>query len=907
MVGLPTPLHLAASLLALAAAVGLSMVLFADLGGRENGFAALLRRRVGAGGALVYAGGHVVTGSLDARLAELGAWLQAAGLVGLAIGLCATSAPFLRGSAVLIPVPDLPPSLVGAAAAGIAALRLAFTGSRGFLAAFGLVGLAAGQGLGPDAPVWSAVAEVVGAVLLGAWIRQRAGGSVLVKVTTSFVAVLLVLALLIAGVLSSVGTADLVREELDRLEGLAQQLTGEVERWPRDAIDAAEPVSLLYQQLVQPNPADYNAFLYQFGLSDQDFLLVLDAAGTEVNRHPQDLPPELVTAVTSTAAAARVRQGVDVEGGGILATGGRLVGFGAVPVYASREASFPGVSPPVGVLLTGRIADADWLEAVAVERRQPVALEVAGELTVGSGTLPLPLEELDAALGRRESAALEVEGGTFYAGADPIIDQVTDEALGAVVVVGDADSQAITDLERRQASRLFLVTLVSAALAGIASALVARRLVRPIRRLTVAAERVRSGDLEVKAAVDTADEIGQLGRTFNAMTESLAGQSTQLRDAAAVQRRLRARLEALTSSMSDGLIAVDLDGRVIAYNPAASIIVGRTADEVLRRPLRDTLFGRLERGTGHAVADPVAALGAPNAEEAAAETVLLERPEGGVAPTAITASPVRDADGHVLGRVYVLRDVTREAEIERMKSEFLSNVSHELRTPLTPIKGYANVLARRDVGPEATKSFAGEILAATDRLERIVGLIVDFAALDSGRLQLRREDVDLRSLVDEALADWTRRHADREFRCDLNGSLPRVSVDRPMLRRCLDELLDNAVKFSPGGEPVAVAATAVPSSRTVRLSVLDRGVGIEPDVAARIFADFYQVDATETRHFGGLGLGLALVRRIVEGMGAEAQVQSDGDGTAVHLVLPMADAAPAVPQPPPAFAQVPRP
>jgi signal transduction histidine kinase len=115
-----------------------------------------------------------------------------------------------------------------------------------------------------------------------------------------------------------------------------------------------------------------------------------------------------------------------------------------------------------------------------------------------------------------------------------------------------------------------------------------------------------------------------------------------------------------------------------------------------------------------------------------------------------------------------------------------------------------------------------------------------------------------------------------------------------MLRRCLDELIDNAVKFSPGGEPVMVTAAEEPSEdghpTHVRLSVRDRGVGIEAETASQIFADFYQVDATETRHFGGLGLGLALVRRILDGLGGEAAVESElGKGSTFHLVLPVAD------------------
>jgi signal transduction histidine kinase len=243
--------------------------------------------------------------------------------------------------------------------------------------------------------------------------------------------------------------------------------------------------------------------------------------------------------------------------------------------------------------------------------------------------------------------------------------------------------------------------------------------------------------------------------------------------------------------------------------------------------------------------------------------------------------------------VLVLRDVTREREIERMKTEFLSNVSHELRTPLTPIKGYAEVLARRDVGAEATRKFASQILDSTGRLERIVATIVDFAALDSGRLELRPQPLVLHDMVEEMLEEWRAAYPGREFRRRVGKTLPPAAADPVMLRRCLDELVSNAVKFSPSGGPVSITAMQASYGRDprplIRISVRDRGVGIEPEVAARIFGDFYQGDASETRHYGGLGLGLALVRRIIEGMDGHVDLESQsGEGATFHLFLPLA-------------------
>lgn len=170
-------------------------------------------------------------------------------------------------------------------------------------------------------------------------------------------------------------------------------------------------------------------------------------------------------------------------------------------------------------------------------------------------------------------------------------------------------------------------------------------------------------------------------------------------------------------------------------------------------------------------------LGAATAEGPATARLRLHRLDGATVPVATTAAPVRSPAGEVMGRVYVLRDISRDLQVERMKSEFLANVSHELRTPITPIKGYAGVLARRDVDPEKTRRFAGEILDATGRLERIVGMIVDFAGLDSGRVVLQRDPVDLSALLGEVLLRWRTAHPDRRFTSQVHPWLPLVWGD----------------------------------------------------------------------------------------------------------------------------------
>jgi PAS domain S-box-containing protein len=889
--GLSTPLHLAAALLAFSAAAGLAVAGALALRSRRPGGLLLL-----VGGILV-AGGHGLSGALVAQAADLAAWLRAAGILLLALGLRppqppepADGAP-AGGTLLLVPVVPVAPAVIAAGAGLLALVRLLPRGRGGALAAAGLAAWGAAEPVSRVSATAGAWLVLGGAVLLAVWLWLLGARRLLAKVTTAFVATLLALIVLVAGVLSEQASSQLVDEELRRLSELSGRLAGDIGAgWPQDAIAAARPLRNSGALLLGIDPADRDrlADINDLSFRQQDFFALLGPEGRVVSAYSED-PALLSGSFTLTLSGA---QAVDrilagrAEDGGLMTVGGKLVAIGAVrlaPAEARAE------EPPSGVLLTGRVVDEVWAAQTAEALGVGVVVEVGDAPSVWSQDLPVTGDRAPqavlAATAERGQAAISRDGRTAYAAGAPISDPDTGSVVGEVATVSAAE--VIAQVERDQVSRLFLLALLGGLAAGGVGALLTGRLVSPIRRLTAAAQAVRAGELGTRAAVDTPDEIGSLGRAFDGMTASLEAQSAELVEAAAVQGRLRARLEAMTESMGDALIAVDADGGIVTFNPAAERLVGRRADDVLGAPMDRAL--RLMDAADTAVGQ---VLGAADSEQTVQAQVLLRGARNRPVPAAVTASPVRDGDGRVLGRVLVLRDMTSEAEVERMKAEFLSNVSHELRTPLTPIKGYAEILARRDVDKDKARRYAEQILESTALLERIVGMIVDFAALDSGQVQLSREPVKLADLVAETLGDWRARHPRREFRRRVAKTLPPVLGDARMLRRALDELLDNAVKFSPGGEPVSITAVLEEGRgrRRVRLTVRDRGVGIDPETAEHVFSDFYQVDASETRHYGGLGLGLALVRRIVQGVGGEAEIDSAADeGTDVHLVLPVAE------------------
>ena len=891
--GLSTPLHLAASLLACFAAAGVAVIVLirpGTLGARSD---ARRSDYVLAAGGLLFAVGHALAGALVQGTETFVPWLRAIGLALIAGGLSRARLRDFGGAAVIVPVAYVPAAtIIALAAAAVGAVRALVAGWSGIPFAIGMLAWGGAEWLRQESAAGGAGLTLLGAAAVGLWLWRASASALRAKLVTASVTLLLAVVLLIAGALSNLGSRDLVSEQLETLNAVASTVADEVQnQWRVDAVDAAKILRLQGPNVIESAQTGgvqlenlYDAF---FKGQDQDFLIVMGPDGRVVGSFAQGtrLSDSFLLQIQGAGFVASLLDGSEPRGGTLLTIGGELVAVGGVPL--TTETATPGEDAPVGVVVTGRRADAVWASQARRQFNTDVIITVGQQAPVASENVADIAEPVARGLrGDSDGASLTVGGRAVYAGSAPIRDPLIGAVARAITV---SEAGALAQLEQAQAGRLFLVALFGALLCGVAAAFVSGRLVAPIRRLTEVAAAVREGNLDVTADVDSSDEVGALGRTFDEMTTSLSSQSSQLRDAAGVQARLRARLEALTSSMSDGLVAVNPDGKIVTFNPAAQRLVGRDITEVLGLPLEQVLVGRAPNEQS-----PAEALGEYDSEETRAVQVLLERNDGRFVPTSITAAPVHDiAGGVILGRVFVLRDVTREVEVERMKSEFLSNVSHELRTPLTPIKGYAEVLARRDVGTDATKKFATQILDSTGRLERIVATIVDFAALDSGRLELRPEPVSLHDLVDQLLAEWRVAYPGREFRRRVGQTLPPAFVDVSMLRRCLDELVSNAVKFSPDGGPVSITATETTYGHDdapfLRLSVRDRGVGIEPELAARIFSDFYQADASETRHYGGLGLGLALVRRIVEGMHGGIELSSQpGEGATFHLLLPVA-------------------
>jgi len=883
------PAQFAVHLFALTTAVAAATVL-----GRRTGrpFAS---RAAGALGFLVLAAAQAAHGAGFAAETEL--WAGAARTSGYALVLLsALVAPGAGLAALVAPAAVMPPA-VAALAAGVAMSwrarrergRMAMAAGLVLMGAFESV-LAVPRASFSGATVTAHLLLTLGWGGVAAGVVSATRRSIRFKMVAGFVAVLLVVILAVSAALTSVIAGNLRREAAERvgnetgaireeIEPLAQGQVGNVVAIA-GGLDLGQPSRVLNDQL--------DALLTRI-FRELDFIAVLDRAGLVRARAGVDEVEALQLAGTD-----EVRSALDgTEAVSLDTLGTELLAIvGAAPV---ADLDRPGRQ--VGVVVVGRRLDGDLLRLLARATPSAVVDARAGALVAET----LPVFEAGDGLPRdlaRRIATRVIERGEelrdtatigsreYFLAVLPLQRQVG-RVIGALL--GAEPSQVLAAAERGVNRVLFLVALGAVAVALMLSALFARRLSGPVRSLTAAARRVREGDLAATAPVRGEDEVGDLAIAFNEMTESLGRMTHSLRDAAEEETRLREELETVLNSMGDGLIAVDPDDRVVTFNPAAERITGLPVPQAMGRPVGEILVGRTKDGRALPRGGPLAA-------------VALLRRANGETPVAIASSPIQGEGGETIGRVYVIRDRSREAEVERIKREFLATVSHELRTPLTPIVGYAELMLGRDTPPERVGDFARGILESAHRLERIVGMLVDYSAIEAGRMVVEPEPTALKPIVGRAVDEWRARAPGHRFVTRFEPAVPDALVDVLLFRRMIDELLDNAVKYSPQGGRVAVSLESAaagngrpPGGRGGRPGVLvrvsDTGIGIDAKDLPGIFQDFRQLDGSDTRAYGGLGLGLAFVNRIVQAHRGSIEADSrPGEGTMITIHLPAAEA-----------------
>jgi two-component system phosphate regulon sensor histidine kinase PhoR len=450
----------------------------------------------------------------------------------------------------------------------------------------------------------------------------------------------------------------------------------------------------------------------------------------------------------------------------------------------------------------------------------------------------------------------------------------TDGSLAGIARVArriEAVEKGIADNRRD----LVLAAAISLAFAGALAWLLARGIARPVARLRSAALAMAEGEDRARAESDGGDEFGELGRALNAMADRLQERVEDM-------RRERAKMSAIIGGMVEGVAAVDASERILHLNGAAADMLGVVDEAAIGRPLIEVM--RIAE-----IAETVAAI-LVYGEKASRELAIHKGGEARIVQ--LEAAPLRDREGAVIGAVLVLHDVTELRRLEAVRRDFVANVSHELKTPLTAIKGMVDTMVDDARMPEDVRQrFLDKIKRQSDRLAALVTDLLVLARIESSKGSEDLRPLDLRQPVRESGNQLAA--AAQEKHLELRLSLPDapvvVSGEAESLRQAVDNLLGNAIRYTP--EQGEVKVSLVARGNEAVLTVQDTGIGIEARHIDRIFERFYRVDKARSRELGGTGLGLAIVKHVVLSHGGTVTVQSQpGQGSTFSVRLPLAAA-----------------
>ena len=237
----------------------------------------------------------------------------------------------------------------------------------------------------------------------------------------------------------------------------------------------------------------------------------------------------------------------------------------------------------------------------------------------------------------------------------------------------------------------------------------------------------------------------------------------------------------------------------------------------------------------------------------------------------------------------ILRDITKEREVDRMKTEFISVASHELRTPMTVIYGFTELLLTSKVSLEEQRQWLERIYKESQRLTNIVDDLLNVSRIESGRLSLKLEAISIQSIVSQVIEQFNATRKSHVFSMEIPENFPKLWADAERLTQVLYNLLDNAVKYSPKGGSVIISARVEKGSNQAILAVTDKGLGIPPEEIPKLFTRFHRIHRPETEGIRGTGLGLSIVKSLVELMGGRVWVDSVvNQGSTFRIELPIA-------------------
>ena len=453
------------------------------------------------------------------------------------------------------------------------------------------------------------------------------------------------------------------------------------------------------------------------------------------------------------------------------------------------------------------------------------------------------------------------------------------------------DDKSFTILGTPKETRNFLVSIFGLlGLLGAAGLYTNYALInRPLRILSEGASEIAAGSFGHQIKGQRAGkEIDQVVNAFNYMSSRLQQYDKQNVDTLMAERNKfiseRNKLELVLMSIADGVVVCDRDNKVQIVNAAATELFAKEAKEILGKPLVFCTEGPDSPQICQVVQAFTDSVSPGNLEPVAQQVHL------GVLVLRVNIAPII-LNNEFLGSVMIMHDITRQAELERMKNEFISNVSHELRTPITSIKSYVDTLCNHGdkLDPEIYREFLNIIDNEADRLMFLVNDVLELSRVEEGARELEMQELPLESACDYAIRAVNMMAKDKQIELffEHEQELPLVSINQESIERVMINLLTNAIKYTPHGGTIHVNSSFLADTSEVKVSVKDDGIGIPEECIEHIFDRFYRVER-KVHTIKGTGLGLTIVKKIVERHGGHLSVESAlGQGSTFTFFLPI--------------------
>ncbi|QXM06973.1 sensor histidine kinase [Crassaminicella indica] len=399
---------------------------------------------------------------------------------------------------------------------------------------------------------------------------------------------------------------------------------------------------------------------------------------------------------------------------------------------------------------------------------------------------------------------------------------------------------------------------------------IARSITEPITDVTVKAARMAKGDFNQVVEVKSDDEIGQLAEMFNYVREKLNITLSEISSE-------KSKLETILSYMTDGLIAVNDEGKIIHANPTAMKMLNLTSENIENRYYDELIKEYNEKLTISYI------------EENNPERVGSELIEFNDSVFQVNYAPFKDKKGEKKGIVMVIQDITERQKLDNMRKEFVANVSHELKTPLTSIKSYTETLLDGALdNREIAEHFLNVVNSEADRMNRLVRDLLQLSRIDYQKETWNIREIDLVKLLENIVLKMDINAKNKQQRLSFKTHEQSVIglIDQDKMEQVIINIISNAIKYTPENGTIEVFLEKEDDQGIIR--IIDNGIGIPQKDIPRLFERFYRVDKARSREMGGTGLGLSIAHQIIKAHHGDINVKSEeGEGTEVIIKLPL--------------------